>query len=349
MYIEIEGKRIGDDCRPYIVAELSANHNGSIEIALRTIKAAKQCGADAIKIQTYDADSMTIDCDKKDFFINGGTWDGYKLYDLYKKAGTPFKWHDQIFDYARKIGITIFSTPFDERGVDLLGKLNTPAFKIASFELCDLPLIKYIAKKNKPIIMSTGISSKEEIAEAVETAKSYGNGNIVLLHCVSSYPAPVNEANLFQIKELSNYFKVPVGLSDHTLGTTVSIASVALGACLIEKHFIVDKTYESPDSAFSISPEQLKHLCKESFLSWQALGKETYKKQKSEEKNVVFKRSIYFIKDLPQGHIITKNDIKRIRPGMGLPPKFFDQIIGKKLLKSVERGQATSLDFFEDL
>ena len=349
MYIEIEGKKIGNRQKPYIVAELSANHNGCIESALETIKVAKKCGADAIKIQTYDADSMTIDCNKKDFYIKGGLWDGYKLYDLYKKAETPFEWHDEIFKFARKIGITIFSTPFDERGVDLLDKLDTPAFKIASFELCDLPLIKYVAKKNKPIIMSSGISSKEEIADAIETAKSYGCKDIVLLHCVSSYPAPINEANLFQINELSNYFNVPVGLSDHTLGTTVSIASVALGACLIEKHFILDKAIESPDSEFSISPSELEHLCKESYLSWQSLGKATYKKQKSEEKNIIFKRSIYFVRDLPKGHIITTEDIKRIRPGMGLPPKLFDQIIGKKTTQSVERGQATSLDLIEDL
>lgn len=349
MYIEIEGKKIGNRQKPYIVAELSANHNGSIESALETIKAAKKCGADAIKIQTYDADSMTIDCNKKDFYIRGGLWNGYKLYDLYKRAETPFEWHDEIFKFARKIGITIFSTPFDERGVDLLDKLDTPAFKIASFELCDLPLIKYVAQKNKPIIMSSGISSKEEIADAIETAKYYGCNDIVLLHCVSSYPAPINEANLSQINELSNFFNVPVGLSDHTLGTTVSIASVALGACLIEKHFILDKGIESPDSKFSISPSELEHLCKESFLSWQSIGKATYNKQKSEEKNIIFKRSIYFVRDLPKGHVITSKDIKRIRPGMGLPPKLFDQIIGKKTTKSVERGQATSLDLIEDL
>lgn len=349
MHIEIEGKMIGNNQKPYIVAELSANHNGSIQTALDTIKAAKKCGADAVKIQTYDADSMTIDCNKKDFFIKGGLWDGYKLYDLYKKAETPFEWHNEIFKFARKIGITIFSTPFDERGVDLLAKLNAPAYKIASFELCDLPLIKYVAKKNKPIIMSSGISSKEEIADALETAKSNGCNDIVLLHCVSSYPAPIHEANLLQIKELTDYFKVPVGLSDHTLGTTVSIASVALGACLIEKHFMLNKSIESPDSEFSISQSELNYLCKESYLSWKALGKATYKKQKSEEKNVIFKRSIYFIRDLHKGHIITNKDIKRIRPGMGLPPKLFDQLIGKKIVKSVMRGQPTSLDLFEDL
>ena len=347
--MKINGREISLSHRPYIIAELSANHNGSLKIAKETILSAKRCGADAIKMQTYCADSMTIDCNKKDFFIKGGLWDGYKLYDLYKKAGTPFEWHDEIFNFARKIGITIFSTPFDEKGVDLLAKLDAPAYKIASFELCDLPLIKYVAQQNKPIIMSSGISSKEEIADALETAKSNGCNDIILLHCVSSYPAPINEANLLQIKELGDYFKIPVGLSDHTLGTTVSIASVALGACLIEKHFILDKKVKSPDSEFSISPSELKYLCEESYLSWQSLGKATYKKQKSEKKNVVFKRSIYFIRDLPKGHIITHKDIKRIRPGMGLPPKLFDQIIGKKLIKSVERGQPTSLDLIEDL
>ena len=346
MSIEIAGRKIGKHYKPYIVAELSANHNGSLDNALEIIKVAKNCGADAIKIQTYDADSMTIDCDKKDFYIKGGLWDGYKLYDLYKKAGTPFAWHEKIFNFAKNIGITIFSTPFDERGVDLLNKLDTPAYKIASFELSDLPLIKYVAQKNKPMIMSTGISSKEEIADAVDVAKTNGCKDIVLLHCVSSYPSPINEANLFQLRELSEYFKVPVGLSDHTLGTTVSIASVALGACLIEKHFIIDKAIKSPDSEFSITPKELKYLCKESDLTWQSLGKSTYEKQKSEEKNIIFKRSIYFVNNLPKGHIITNKDIKRIRPGMGLAPKYFDEILGKKLNQSVERGQPTSLDLF---
>ena len=225
-------------------------------------------------------------------------------------------------------------------------KLKTPAYKIASFELCDLPLIKYIAKKKKPIIMSTGISSKDDISEAIEVAKIEGCNDIVLLHCVSSYPAPVNEINLLQIRELSNYFKLPIGLSDHTLGTTVSIASVALGACLIEKHFIINKKITTPDSEFSITPNQLKHLCDESELSWKALGKPTYNKQKSEEKNSIFKRSIYFVKDLPKGHIISNKDIKRIRPGMGLAPKYFDQIIGKQLIRSVERGDPTSFELF---
>ena len=348
MSFEIAGRKIGNQYKPYIVAELSANHNGSLDNALETIKVAKNCGADAIKIQTYDADSMTIDCDKKDFHIKGGLWDGYKLYDLYKKAGTPFDWHEKIFNFAKNIGITIFSTPFDERGVDLLQKLGTPAYKIASFELNDLPLIKYVAKKNKPMIMSTGISSKDEIADAVDVAKTNGCKDIILLHCVSSYPSPINEANLYQLKELSEYFKVPVGLSDHTLGTTVSIASVALGACLIEKHFIIDKRIKSPDSEFSITPKELTYLCRESDLSWQSLGKSTYEKQKSEEKNIIFKRSIYFVKNLPKGHIITPGDIKRIRPGKGLPPKYFNEIFGKKLNKSVERGQPTSFDLFID-
>ena len=348
MHIEICGRKIGNKLKPYIVAELSANHNGSLTAALETIKKAKECGADAIKIQTYNADDMTIDCDEEDFIIKDGLWDGYKLYELYKEASTPYEWHEHIFNYAKKIGITIFSTPFSEEGVDFLSKLNTPAFKVASFELCDLPLIKHIAKQNKPIIMSTGMSTKKEIVEAVDTARTYGNNEIVLLHCVSSYPAPIEEANVSQINELARFFKLPTGLSDHTLGTAVSLAAVASGACLIEKHFILDRKINGPDSKFSINPKELRILCKDSELVWKSIGKATFEKQKSEEKNEIFKRSIYFVNNLSKDHIITAKDIKRIRPGNGLPPKFYNYLLGKKIIRSVKRGQPVTFDSIEN-
>ena len=348
MLVDINGQKIGNGNKPFIVAELSANHNGSINNALETIKKAKECGADAIKIQTYNADAMTIECDREDFLIKGGLWDGFKLYDLYKEAQTPYSWHKELFEYSKEIGITIFSTPFDEKGVDILEEMNTPLYKIASFELTDLPLIKYIASTGKPIILSTGLSSKKEIYEAIDTAKSNGCKDIILLHCVSSYPAPIEEANLLQINQLSDTFGVPIGLSDHTLGTTVAIASVVLGACMIEKHFILDRSMKGPDSDFSINPKELRYLCEETKNVWQSLGKKTFEKQKSEEKNNIFKRSIYFVKDLPKGHIIEEKDIRRIRPGFGLAPKYFDKIIGKEILRSVKRGQATSPDIISN-
>ena len=347
MSVVISGRKIGQKEKPFIIAELSANHNGSIESALKTIKKAKECGADAIKIQTYSADTMTIDCNEKDFIIKGGLWDGYNLYELYKLAETPFSWHKRLFEYAKEIGIILFSTPFDETAVDLLETLNTPAYKIASFELCDLPLIKYIAEKGKPIIMSTGLSSESEINDALKTARNNGCKDIILLHCISSYPAPAEESNLLQIKELSRRYELPIGLSDHTLGTTVALTSIALGACVIEKHFILDRSEKGPDSDFSIEPIELKSLCNQAEIAWKSLGKASFKIQKSEKDNMVFRRSIYFIKDLPKGHILKKDDIKRIRPGKGLPPKMFDFIIGKRLKKDVKRGQATSMDLFD--
>jgi pseudaminic acid synthase len=254
----IEDRKIGSDQPPYIIAELSANHNGSLERALQTIDAAHQAGADAIKLQTYTADTMTIDCDREDFMVKGGLWDGYKLYDLYRWAETPFEWHQAMFAHARKLGITVFSTPFDESAVDLLEQLDAPAYKIASFENTDLPLIRYVAKTGKPIIMSSGMASEEEIAEAVDTARNAGCKDIVLLHCISSYPAPMDQANLLQLAELGRRFDVVPGLSDHTLGTTASVAAVALGACVIEKHFTLSRADKGPDSEFSIEPDELK-------------------------------------------------------------------------------------------
>jgi pseudaminic acid synthase len=335
---KIENRLIGPDQPPYIIAELSANHNGSLERALETIDTAHRCGADAIKLQTYTANTMTIDCDAPEFMIKGGLWDGYKLYDLYKWAETPYEWHQTMFEHARKRGITVFSTPFDETAVDLLESLNTPAYKIASFEVVDLPLIRYVASTGKPMIMSTGLASEAEIEEAVTTAHETGCKDLILLHCISSYPAPMDQANLRQIPELANRFGVLTGLSDHTMGTTASVAAVALGACLIEKHFTLSREDKGPDSEFSLEPVELKRLCVDAKDAWLAMGKTGFERQKAEEGSKVFRRSIYFVKDLPAGHVIGPEDIRRIRPGMGLPPKDVGRIIGRKVSQDVKKG-----------
>lgn len=347
MNFKINNRVIGPDQPPYIIAELSANHNGSLERALKTIDEAKRCGADAIKLQTYTADTMTIDCDLPDFMIKGGLWDGYKLYDLYKWAETPYEWHEAMFLHARKIGITVFSTPFDETAVDLLEKLNTPAYKIASFEIVDLPLIRYVAKTGKPIIMSTGMASEQEIEEAVSTAREAGCKQLMLLHCISSYPAPIDQSNIKQIPNLAKRFDVITGLSDHTLGTTVSVAAIAQGASLIEKHFTLNRLDKGPDSEFSLEPKELKKLCVDTKDAWMSLGKLGFKRQKAEEASKVFRRSVYFVKDLPEGHIITSDDIRRIRPGMGLAPKYYKKILGKVLIKKADKGQPVSFKDFE--
>jgi len=341
---KIENRVIDPTSYPYIIAELSANHNGSLDRAKLSIKIAKKCGVDAVKIQTYNADTMTIDCDKNDFIIKGGLWNGYKLYKLYTEAHTPFEWHSELYRYAKEIGITLFSTPFDESAVDLLETLNTPAYKIASFELTDLPLIGYVAKKGKPMLMSTGMATENEISEALETARSGGCNSLLLFHCISSYPAPIEQANLKQILNLKKRFGVSIGLSDHTLGNTTAIASIALGACAIEKHFTISRKDKGPDSEFSVEPSELKELVKDTKNAWEALGNEGFNRPKAELSSNIFRRSIYFVNDIKSGEKIKKADIRRIRPGFGLPPKYFDKLIGKTLIKDVKRGDAVSWD-----
>jgi N-acetylneuraminate synthase len=344
--IRIGPLRVGSYCPPLIIAEVSANHNGSLDRALATITAAKKCGADAVKIQTYTADTMTIDCDLPDFRIKGGLWDGYKLYDLYKWAQTPYEWHPALFEHAKKFGITLFSTPFDETAVDLLKSLKTPAYKIASFELTDIPLIEYVAKTRKPMILSTGMATEQEIEEAVISARKSGCKELVLLHCISSYPTPIDQAHLRQISALAEKFKVPIGLSDHTLGTTAAVASVALGACVIEKHFTLSRADKGPDCEFSLEPQELKRLCQEVKEAWLALGSHGFSRQKAEEGSKVFRRSLHFIKNLPAGSVIQEKDIRRIRPGTGLHPKEFPNILAKSLQKPAYAGEAVSWDFF---
>ena len=341
-YITINNRKIGSEYPPYILAELSANHNGSLQKALDTISEAKKCGADAIKLQTYTADTMTIDCNAEDFYIKGGLWDGYKLYDLYKQAQTPFEWHKEMFSHARKIGITCFSTPFDETAVDLLEDLNTPAYKVASFEATDLPLIKYIASTKKPMIISTGMANIEEIEEMIETAREAGCQDLIILHCISSYPAPINQSNLLTMPDIQKRFNVQVGLSDHTVSNTASIVATSLGATLIEKHFILDRNDKGPDSAFSIEPNELKVLCQDTKDTFSALGKAGYERKPAEEANIKFRRSIYFVKDMKKGEQINKEHIRRIRPGFGLAPKHFDDLIGRTVERDIKQGEATT-------
>ena len=345
--IFIEGREIGLGQPPYIIAELSANHNGKLQSALDTISEAKARGADAIKLQTYTADTMTINCDREDFRITDGLWKGYQLHELYRQAQTPFEWHKQMFDHARAEGVTCFSTPFDETAVDLLEDLNAPAYKLASFEATDLPLVKYIASTGKPMIMSTGMANLEEITEMVDTARQAGCNELVILHCISSYPAPIDQSNLLTIPDLRDRLGVQVGLSDHTIDNTASVVATALGASLIEKHFILDRADEGPDSTFSIMPAELATLCKQTRDAFESLGNAGYERKPAEESNIKFRRSVYFVKDLRAGEVITADCVRRIRPGLGLAPKFEEDLIGKRVKQDVARGTATAWELID--
>lgn len=346
--IILDSHKIGEDNPPFIIAELSANHGGSIERAKKSIFAAKKSGANAVKIQTYTPDTMTINSDQPDFIINDGLWEGNTLYELYQKAYTPYEWHAELFEYAKEIGITIFSSPFDESAIDLLSKLNTPAYKIASFELTDIPLIEYAAKRNKPMLISTGMASIQEIAEAVEACKKTNNDQILLFHCISSYPADTRDINLSNISYLSKHFDAEVGLSDHTTNNFAASLAISLGASAIEKHFKLDHTDCGPDSSFSIDPTELKDLVNICNLAKIAMGSSNFKRADSEQDNIKFRRSLYFVSDLKKGDFISEKDIRRIRPGFGLEPKYFHELIGKKLLKSVKFGDRVKLEDFEN-
>ncbi|WP_417685383.1 pseudaminic acid synthase [Pseudidiomarina gelatinasegens] len=334
-FINIDGRRIEQGQAPYIIAELSANHNGNIETAFRIIEEAQKAGADAVKIQTYRPDTITLNSNNPDFVIKGGLWDGRTLYDLYEEAHTPWEWHKPLFEYARKLGITIFSSPFDTTAVDLLEELGAPAYKIASFEAIDLPLIEYVARTGKPMIISTGMANEDEIAEAIDAAKGAGCKQLAILHCVSGYPAPPEDYNLCTIADMRERFGLVTGLSDHTIDNTTAITSVALGAAIIEKHFTLDRSGGGPDDSFSLEPEELAALCRDSRTAWSALGKVDYGRKSSEQGNVQFRRSLYFVKDMKAGDVITADCIRSVRPGYGLPPKFMKEIIGKKLIDNV--------------
>jgi pseudaminic acid synthase len=344
--MNIAGVKIGQDEAPYIIAELSANHGGSIDAAKQSIKLAKKSGASAVKIQSYTPDTMTIESNKADFLINDGLWKGYTLYDLYKEAYTPFEWHEELFKCAKDADITLFSSPFDETAIELLQGLDAPAYKIASFELIDLPLIRRAAECGKPLLMSTGMASVSEVREALDTALKFGNGEVLLFHCISSYPAPLRDSNLKNIKFLRDEFGVEVGLSDHTLTNLASTTSIGLGASAIEKHFKPSETTIGPDASFSLTPSQLKHLVEDCNDAWYSLGKEGFQRSEAEEGSRKYRRSLYFMKDLKKGTIIQSNNIRAIRPGNGLSPKFADTVVGKTLISDVERGDPVLSDVF---
>jgi len=341
---QIDSTKIGKGFKPYLIAELSANHSGNIEKAKKLIQSAKDAGANAVKIQTYTPETMTLNSSDEDFMIKDGLWKGYNLYQLYEKAYTPYEWHHELFKFAKSIGITIFSTPFDESAINLLEELNTPAYKIASFELTDIPLIKYAASKNKPMLISTGLGNSNEIQEAIDICKSQGNNKILLFHCISSYPAEISDYQIGDITYIKNKFNVEVGLSDHTISNLASSLSIALGACAIEKHFKLNDIDNGPDSSFSINPKEFKSLVENCNLSFVASKTNNLKRPDSEKSNKKFRRSIYFVKNLPKGHILESNDIKRIRPGYGLDPKYFYEIIGKRLTKNVRYAEAVTWD-----
>jgi pseudaminic acid synthase len=342
--IEIAGRSIGPDFEPYVICELSGNHNGSLDRALQLLDAAAATGADAVKIQSYTPDTITIDHDGPGFRVEGGLWDGRKLYDLYGEAQTPFEWHEALFARARELGVTLFSTPFDESAVDLLEGLGAPAYKIASFEAIDLPLIAYVAAKRKPMIISTGMANLDEIGEAVRTARDNGCGQIVLLHCVSSYPAPDEQSNVRTVPALAERFGVVSGLSDHTFGSAVAVASIALGGCVVEKHFTLARADGGPDAAFSLEPDEFRTLVQDCKRAWTALGKPTYDLQGCERASLVFRRSIYVVRDIAAGEELTSENVRSIRPGHGLPPKHLPEVLGRKASRDLKRGDPLDWD-----
>lgn len=336
--IQIAGRPIGPSYPPYVIAEVSANHNGKLETAMRIIEEAKKAGADAAKLQTYKPDTITLNCDSEDFKIRGGLWDGRTLYELYEEAHMPWEWHKHLFEHARKIGITLFSSPFDNTAIDLLEDLNAPAYKIASFEAVDLPLIQYAASTGKPMIISTGMADSEEIQEAIDAAQSGGCKELAILHCVSGYPAPAEDYNLRTIPDMIQRFGLVTGLSDHTLDNTTAITSVAMGASIIEKHFTLDRKGGGPDDSFSLEPAELATLCSSAKTAWQALGCVDYGRKSSELGNVKFRRSLYFVKDMKAGDVITADCVRSVRPGLGLHPKKLKDILNLTVKFSIKAG-----------
>jgi len=343
----INNRRIGPDEPPYVIAELSANHNGRLDTALDILAAAKSAGAGAVKLQTYRPDTITLDCDGEGFIIQGGLWDGRRLYDLYQEAHMPWEWHAPLFKRGRELGITVFSTPFDATAVDLLEDLNAPAYKIASFEAVDLPLIRYVASTGKPMIISTGMADAEEIAEAIAAAREGGCQQLAILHCVSGYPAPAADYNLRTIPDMMERFGLVTGLSDHTLDNTTAIASVALGACIIEKHFTLNRRGGGPDDSFSLEPPELAALCHGARTAWEALGQIDYGRKSSEQGNAQFRRSLYYVRDLDAGEVIGTDAIRSVRPGFGLAPKHLDSVLGRRAARKISRYTPVTPDSFE--
>jgi N-acetylneuraminate synthase len=342
--IEIAGRKVGAAHPPFVICELSGNHNGSLDRALAMIDAAAATGCDAIKIQTYTADTITMDVDRPEFRIRGGLWDGRSLYELYQEAQTPYAWHAALFERARRNGVILFSSPFDETAVDLLAGLDAPAFKIASFEAVDLPLIRYAAAKGKPLVISTGMANLAEIEAAKDAALSAGAPGVVLLHCVSSYPAALEDANVRTVADMAARFGCPVGLSDHTFGAAASVAAVALGASVIEKHFTLDRADGGPDAAFSLEPAEFSALVAETKAAWAALGRAHYDLLGSERGNAQFRRSLYVAADVAAGEPLTRANVRSIRPGAGLPPGELDKVLGRPAARDLKRGEPLAWD-----
>ena len=345
--IEIAGRKIGAHHPPYVICELSGNHNGSLGRALAMVDAAAATGCDAIKIQTYTADTITMDVDRPEFKIHGGLWDGRSLYELYQEAQTPFDWHAAIFERAAQRGVTIFSSPFDETAIDLLDSLGAPAFKIASFEAVDLPLIAYAAAKRKPLIISTGMASLEEMIAARDTALEAGAAGVVMLHCVSSYPAALEDANVRTVADMATRFASPIGLSDHTPGTAAAVAAVALGASVIEKHFTLARADGGPDAAFSLEPAEFKTLVEDCRAAWTALGRAHYDLLGSERANHQFRRSLYVSADVMAGEVLSRENVRSIRPGNGLPPADLTKVLGQRAKRDLVRGEPLSWDMLD--
>ncbi len=344
----IDGREISPKSPPYIIAELSANHMGDLSRAMEMVKAAYDAGVDAVKLQTYHPDKITIDCDKEEFWIKDGLWAGRSFHDLYTEAQTPKEWHAPLFDYAKELGITIFSSPFDLEAVDFLEELNAPAYKIASFELVDIPLIVKAAKTGKPLIMSTGLATLEEIEDALEAARNAGAQDIVILHCISAYPTPADAANLATMVDMAARFDVPVGLSDHTLTETVAVTAAALGAQVIEKHFTLSRSDGGADAAFSLEPHEFKRMVEAVKMAHSAIGTVNYGATDAEGDGRNARRSLYIARDLPAGHILTDEDVVSVRPGLGLKPKFLPDVLSRKLASDVTKGTALTWEHLVD-
>lgn len=337
--MRIDSTDINKHSKVFIIAELSANHNGSLQVAKETVRAAKRAGADCIKLQTYTADTLTIDCDKDDFLIKGTIWEGKNYYQLYQEAYTPWEWHEELFRVAKEEGLVCFSSPFDKTAVDFLETLNVPAYKIASFEITDIPLIEYVASKGKPIILSTGIAEEADIELALDACRRMGNNDIALLKCTSSYPAPINEANMCMVKDLAERYNVISGLSDHTMGATVPIVATVFGAKIIEKHFILDRSIGGPDASFSMNEEEFTAMVKAVREAESAIGVVDYTLTEKQAKGKDFSRSLYIVQDMKAGDVITEKNVRSIRPGFGMHPKYYNEILGKEVAVDVEKGE----------